>query len=494
MGGQGLTNLSSPSGSSDAATKGYTDGYLGGQVISALSSITNGQVLAWNSTTSKWEPATVAGGGASTSIITKSIDTVAPTTTGQPLTYNATSGKWEAGSLLGTANQITVTPAVGSLTLSTPQNIGTGSSPTFAGMTLSGLNSVGVVRTNASGVFSTSAIAAADMPALTGDITTSAGAVATSIGTGKVTSTHILDGTIAAGDLANNTLTSTQVSATGGIATYAATSSSATSVTLTSTQTTYLADASGGAITLTLPAPSAAIAGKTFTIKKTDSSTATITISPNAAETIDGASSEILRTQYQTIQLTTNGTDWFVLERSGLKSLKLIHRSTVTGAATNTITISGLNGDADIRYVVKIHHVGAVGTAAVFLRPNGDDTVTHYSRVHVYGSSGGPAGGEASNDVAGSFLGGPANWTLQDCVIEFFAKANAGRRTLATSCSRDTDGSLYNIHWFNFWNDTTNTNLTSMTFSANTNLTDTGTTNGVNAFGVGTTVDVYAVR
>ncbi len=90
-----------PSAALHATTKTYVDSSLGGYSISALSSITNGQVLAWNSTTSQWEPATVAGGGASTSIIGKTIDTTAPTTTGQTLTYNSGTGKWEVGSVSG---------------------------------------------------------------------------------------------------------------------------------------------------------------------------------------------------------------------------------------------------------------------------------------------------------------------------------------------------------------------------------------------------------
>jgi len=42
-----------------------------------------------------------------------------------------------AASLTGTSNQITVTNGGGSITLSTPQDIATGSSPTFNGLTLS---------------------------------------------------------------------------------------------------------------------------------------------------------------------------------------------------------------------------------------------------------------------------------------------------------------------------------------------------------------------
>lgn len=60
-------------------------------------------------------------------------------------------------SLTGTANQISVSAATGAVTLSTPQNIHAAATPTFAGMTLSGLSAAGFVKNDASGVLSTAA-------------------------------------------------------------------------------------------------------------------------------------------------------------------------------------------------------------------------------------------------------------------------------------------------------------------------------------------------
>lgn len=59
--------------------------------------------------------------------------------------------------IAGTANQINVASSSQTITLSTPQNIATGSSPTFAGITLSSLIS-GFLKTNASGTPSTSTV------------------------------------------------------------------------------------------------------------------------------------------------------------------------------------------------------------------------------------------------------------------------------------------------------------------------------------------------
>lgn len=61
------------------------------------------------------------------------------------------------GTLTGTANQVVVTNSAGGITLSTPQNIGTGSSPTFAGLTLSGLTASRYLKTDGSSVVTTQA-------------------------------------------------------------------------------------------------------------------------------------------------------------------------------------------------------------------------------------------------------------------------------------------------------------------------------------------------
>ena len=59
-------------------------------------------------------------------------------------------------SITGTANQVIASSATGAVTLSLPQNIGISNSPTFAGITLSGLSSAGLVINSSAGVISTS--------------------------------------------------------------------------------------------------------------------------------------------------------------------------------------------------------------------------------------------------------------------------------------------------------------------------------------------------
>lgn len=60
----------------------------------------------------------------------------------------------------------------------------------------------------------------------------------------------------------------------------------------------------------TLPAPST---GAVIVFKRTDSSTNTCTITRNAAETIDGATSIQLYYQYESVTLVSDGTNWFVV-------------------------------------------------------------------------------------------------------------------------------------------------------------------------------------
>lgn len=72
----------------------------------------------------------------------------------------------------------------------------------------------------------------------------------------------------------------------------------------------YLCNATSAAIIATLP--SAATAGNGFKVafKKTDSSANAVTLTPNGSDTIDGAASLSLTTQYSSVVIVSNGTNW----------------------------------------------------------------------------------------------------------------------------------------------------------------------------------------
>lgn len=126
--------------------------------------------------------------------------------------------------------------------------------------------------------------------------------------------------------------------------------------TATETDDIILCDSSWGAFTVTLPA-AATYNGKVLTIKKVDSTFSTsnaITIDGNASETIDGATTTTLNTQYETLEIISDGSNWHVVQRL----IPSVWTSfTPTGAFTTNTTYTGFwrrNRDSiDITYLMS---------------------------------------------------------------------------------------------------------------------------------------------
>lgn len=88
--------------------------------------------------------------------------------------------------------------------------------------------------------------------------------------------------------------------------------STSADLTANTTHHTILVDASGAARTITLPAASGATR-RIYIIKKTDSSGNSVTIDGNASETIDGATTQTLATQYKYMTIQCDGSNWFII-------------------------------------------------------------------------------------------------------------------------------------------------------------------------------------
>ena len=73
-----------------------------------------------------------------------------------------------------------------------------------------------------------------------------------------------------------------------------------------------LGNASPAAFTVTLPA-AADHKGRRLTIKKVDASANAVTVDGNAAETIDGATTKALATQWATISIISDGANWVTI-------------------------------------------------------------------------------------------------------------------------------------------------------------------------------------
>jgi hypothetical protein len=107
------------------------------------------------------------------------------------------------------------------------------------------------------------------------------------------------------------TMTTTGFISLGGAVAVIPTTRSA-NATLTSTSVmNNLINATSGNITITLPATTVR-SGLTFTIKKTDSSVNTVTVTRAGTDTIDGATTYVLSTQYQFVTIVSDsaGTWW----------------------------------------------------------------------------------------------------------------------------------------------------------------------------------------
>jgi hypothetical protein len=127
---------------------------------------------------------------------------------GELLIGNSTGNTLSKATLTGTANQVNITNGTGTITLSTPQNIHTGASPTFVGMTLSGLTPNSGVYTDAGNILTSTPPATGILgywsrlgtvlsPTTAGDAVTTSGNISTT-GTGTITSAGLLTGSTGA--------------------------------------------------------------------------------------------------------------------------------------------------------------------------------------------------------------------------------------------------------------------------------------------------------
>lgn len=70
-------------------------------------------------------------------------------------------------------------------------------------------------------------------------------------------------------------------------------------------------DATGGNVTITLP--TAATAYKKLTVKKIDATANTVTIDGDGAETIDDQATAVILSQYTSVTIISDGTEWFIV-------------------------------------------------------------------------------------------------------------------------------------------------------------------------------------
>lgn len=94
-----------------------------------------------------------------------------------------------------------------------------------------------------------------------------------------------------------------------------ATTAVSATYTILSTDDTIIGDASSSPFTATLPT-AVGIAGKRYTIKRISASN-NVTLAGDGSETIDGAASKALATQYAFLTVQSDGTSWHIIASGG---------------------------------------------------------------------------------------------------------------------------------------------------------------------------------
>jgi hypothetical protein len=267
--------------------------------------------------------------------ITATSNSTLTTLSSLSLPYSQLSGTvptWNQNTT-GTASNVTGTVAIA--------NGGTGQTTQAASLTaLTGTQTSGYyVRSNGTNSI-LSAIQAADVPTLNQNTTGSAASLSATLaissgGTGQTTASsafNALSPITSTGDLiiGNGTNSATRLAigtsgyvltSNGTTATWSASSggggnpsvvSKTTTYTITTSDSTVLCDATSAAFTVTLPT-AVSVSGKTYTVKKIDSSTNAITIATTSSQTIDTISTQTLGIQNAWLVMQSDGSNWQII-------------------------------------------------------------------------------------------------------------------------------------------------------------------------------------
>lgn len=101
----------------------------------------------------------------------------------------------------------------------------------------------------------------------------------------------------------------TSITALGGLL---AVTTKTADYTAVSTDSVILVDATGGAVTITLPT-AVGISGKAFYIKRLNAGANTVTVDANAAETVDDGLTAVLTVQYEAITIVSDNVEWWIV-------------------------------------------------------------------------------------------------------------------------------------------------------------------------------------
>ncbi len=131
---------------------------------------------------------------------------------------------------------------------------------------------------------------------------------------------------------------------------------------------------------ITLPKPSIAGLGKTYIIKDASggAGSTTITINPNALETIDGAASVTISANYGVVQLITDGTNWFTNTPTQAGVTGILSGGTGTTVFTPYAVVLGPKADN-----LTLQDVGGTGVLGTVLTSQGAGVVPAWNNISL---------------------------------------------------------------------------------------------------------------
>jgi hypothetical protein len=287
-----------------------------------ITSPASGNTLIYDAAVGVWKNANLTDGTGITitegaGSITIAIDSTVATLTGtQTLTNKTISGASNTLSNIGNASltnsSITINGSAislgGSVSVGTVTSVG--GTGTVSGLTLTGtvttsgnLTLGGTLAVTASNFSSQTANTFLAAPNGSAGVPTFRAIVAADVPTLNQNTT---------GNAATATTATTATNVTGSITT--AISTKTTAYTATASDNTLLGNATSAAFSITLPT-AVGITGKTYTVKKIDSSANAVTVATTSSQTIDGTTTKPLARQYDAIAVQSDGSNWMIINQ-----------------------------------------------------------------------------------------------------------------------------------------------------------------------------------
>jgi hypothetical protein len=186
------------------------------------------------------------------------------------------------------------------------QSTGIDDNAASVAMTINASGSVGIGTTDAGHPLSVNGI----IQSLTGGFKFPDGSTQTTAASASTWTTSASDIYRSGGNIGVGTTSpNSTVQIAGSLSTNVATKSA--NYTLTSTDHVVLANATSGALTLTLPT-AVGITGRQYTVKKVDTTANGVTVATTSSQTIDGATTYNLTSRNQTASLVSDGANWAI--------------------------------------------------------------------------------------------------------------------------------------------------------------------------------------